>query len=93
MSFHRVLNESGLTKIELATMYGVSRQTIHAWAFIAPPRYNSLLARQAEVITAALNATIDKRLLPLAPMEKEARAARVEKMAEKLQGLKPAPAR
>jgi hypothetical protein len=93
MNFARVLDESGLTKIELARLYAVSRQTIHGWAFIAPPRANTLLARQAEVITAALNATIDKRLLPLPPMDKADRLARIEKMAEKLQGLKPAPVR
>lgn len=93
MTFARVLEESGLTKIELAELYGVSRQTIHGWAFIGPPRANSLLARQAEVITVALNTMISKRLLPFEAMDKHARRARIEKMAQKLQGLKPAPVR
>jgi len=93
MNFARVLAESGLTKIELGEMYGVSRQTIHGWAFVGPPRVGSLLARQAEVITQALVVAIDKQLLPLAAMDKAVRRERVTKMAARLQGLKPAPAR
>jgi len=93
MNFARVLTESGLTKIDLAELYGVSRQTIHGWAFVGPPRAGSLLARQAEVITAALIATIERGLLPLEAMDKAARRERVAKMAARLQGLKPAPSR
>ena len=51
----------------------------------------TLAARQAEVITAALLASIDKKLLPFGAMDKEARKARVKKMSTTLQGLKPAP--
>lgn len=91
MDFARVLAESGLTKIDLATMYGVSRQTIHGWAFVGPPRANSLLARQAEVITQALIVAIERGLLPLEAMDKTARRERIAKMATRLQGLKPAP--
>lgn len=93
MDFARVLAESGLSKIDLAELYGVSRQTIHGWTFIGPPRANSLLARQAEVITAALLVAVDRGLLPLEAMDKDARRERVKKMAARLQGLKPAPAR
>lgn len=93
MTFARVLEDSGLTKIELALIYGVSRQTIHGWAFIGPPRAGSLLARQAEVITEALSHAINKQLLPFEAMDKDARRARTEKMAAKVQGLKPAPVR
>jgi hypothetical protein len=90
-TFARVLDASGLTKIELAALYGVSRQTIHSWSFIAPPRENSLLARQAEVITQALVKLIDMRQLPWAAMDREVRRSRITKMAERLQSLKPAP--
>lgn len=93
MDFARVLAESGLSKIDLAELYGVSRQTIHGWTFIGPPRANSLLARQAEVITAALLVAVDRGLLPLEAMDKDAQRERVKKMAARLQGLKPAPAR
>jgi len=93
MNFARVVAESGLTKIELGELYAVSRQTIHAWTFVAPPRENSLLARQAEVITQALVKLIDMRQLPWAAMDKAARKERVAKMAARLQGLKPAPSK
>ena len=93
MDFARVRAESGLTKIERGELYGVSRQTIHGWAFVGPPRANSLLARQAEVITAALLVAVDRGLLPLEAMDKDARRERVKKMAARLQGLKPAPVR
>ncbi len=91
MNFTRVLAESGLTKIELGQLYGVSRQSIHGWAVGHPPRENSLLARQAEVITQALVKLIDMRQLPWAAMDKEVRRSRITKMAERLQSLKPAP--
>ena len=91
MNFARVLAESGLTKIELGQLYGVSRQTIHAWADGRPPRDRSLLARQAQVITVALLSAIDRRLLPFGAMNKDARRARIASMATKVQGLKPAP--
>ena len=93
MTFARVLDTSGLTKKDLAQLYGVSRQTIHGWAFVGPPRAGSLLARQAEVITQALVAAIERGLLPLEAMDKTARRERILKMAARLQGLKPAPVR
>ena len=93
MSFSRVLTESGLSKIELGILYSVSWQTIHTWAAGGFPRENSLLARQAEVITNALLVGINRGLLPLGDMDKTARRARVNKMAAQLQGLKPAPLR
>lgn len=93
MNFARVLAESGLTKIELGELYGVSRQTIHGWAFVGPPRANSLRARQAEVIAQALLTAVGRGLLPLEAMDKRARRERIAKMAAQLQGLKPAPVR
>ncbi|MCR4302277.1 MAG: hypothetical protein NUV51_11740 [Sulfuricaulis sp.] len=90
MNFTRVVTDSGLTKIELAALYGVSRQSIHGWAVGHPPRENSLLARQAEVITQALVLLIDRRQLPWGAMDKTVRASRITKMAERLQSLKPA---
>ena len=93
MTFAKVLDYSGLTKIELASLYGVSRQTIHGWAGSSPPRAGSLLARQAESITAALVKAIDARQLPFSPIDKELRRARIAKMAARLQELKPAPVR
>lgn len=93
MQFARVLTESGLSKIELGILYSVSRQTIHTWAAGGIPRENSLLARQAEVITNALLASVGRGLLPLGTMDKRVRRERINKMAAQLQGLKPAPLR
>ena len=91
MTFARVVSESGLAKTELASLYGVSKQTIHGWIAGHSPRAHSILARQAEVITQALVKLLDMRQLPWAAMDKAVRKARVEKMSEKLQSLKPAP--
>ena len=90
MTFARVQDQAGLTKIELAALYGVSRQTIHAWGK-APPRAGSYTARMATTITVALCAALDRRLLPFASMDKAKRAARIASMAKTLQALKPAP--
>lgn len=93
MSFEHVLAKSGLTKVELARIYGVSRQLIYYWSKVGPPRYGTYTARMAEVITAALENAMAKGLLPLGAISKEARRARVERMAKTCQSLKPAPAR
>ena len=92
MTFKRVLRDSGLNKSELATLFGVSRQTIHTWSNGGEPREGSYTARMQSSITAALCAALDKRILPLSAMERERRVARVESMARQLQNLKPSPA-
>jgi len=89
--FTRVLQGAGLTHIELARLYEVSRQTIHAWAKGTPPRAGSHTARAAEVITAALLNSIERKVLPFANVSREVRAARISRMARTLQGLKLAP--
>ena len=93
MNFNRVVTGSGLTKVELAQLYGVSRQTIHTWSTGDQPRENSLLARQAEVTTQALVKLIDMRQLPWGAMDREVRRSRIEKMSQRLQSLKPAPSK
>ncbi len=95
MSFQRVLETARFTKMELAVLYGVSRQTIHTWSPKGrkpggEPRAGSYTARMAMVITTALLGAVDKGLLPLGAMSREARAARVKSMAKTLQNLKPA---
>jgi len=62
MKFRRVMTESGLTKQELGTLYGVSRQTLYIWQ-INPPGQKTLAVR-AEKYTDGLVAALDKRLLP-----------------------------
>ena len=64
MSFQRVLATAGLTKVELAQLYGVSRQTVHYWNKVGPPREGGHTARMAEVVTAALLNAVDRKILP-----------------------------
>ena len=66
--FARVLGESGLTKVELAQLYQVSRQTIHYWAKVGPPREGTYTARMAESITKALLIAVERHILPLSAM-------------------------
>ena len=94
MTFKRVISESGLNWVELAELYGVSRQTIFLWRKQGPPTpAESPLGRVVAPITNALTISLDRGLLPLRDMTKEARKERVKKMARTLQGLKPAPAK
>ena len=91
MSFQRVVKESGLTLVDIAKLYGVSRQTVHYWNKVGPPREGGHTARMAEVVTAALLNAVDRKILPLGAMAKEARHNRIASMAKTLQNLKPAP--
>jgi len=90
-NFQKVLDNSGLTKIELAQLYDVSRQTIHYWSTIGPAREGSLTARMATVVTKALQQAIAKKLLPLPPLDTRVRQQRVASMVKQVQNLKPAP--
>jgi DNA-binding XRE family transcriptional regulator len=91
MTFQRVVAHSGLTKSELAYLYGVSRQTIYDWADGKRSRKPSYTVRIAETITAVLVSAIDRHILPLKPMSRDARAAGIARLAKTLQDLKPAP--
>jgi len=91
-TLNQVLRDSKLTRVELASLYGVSRQTIHTWLSGSPPRVGSYTARMAKVITAALLNAINKKMVPFAVVSKELRADRITRMAKTLQSLKPAPA-
>ena len=89
--FQQVVERSGLTRMELAKLYGVSRQTIHYWRVVGPPRENGYTARMARTITQALLTAISRRLLPLASLDKKQRKEKIAGMARTLQALKPAP--
>ena len=91
MTFSSVLSTSGLTKQELATLYGVSRQTIYAWAGGSAPWPGTPTARLVDTVTAALAQWIASGKLPLRAMDKAARARLVGELATRLQNLKPAP--
>lgn len=91
MTFKYVAENAGLNKIELAQLYGVSRQMVHYWLTVSGPRKQTYTARMEEVITAALMQSIKNKVLPLGAMNHEARAARISAMSQRLQSLKPAP--
>lgn len=60
--FRKVMDDCGLTKKELTTLYGVSRQALYLWRDHAP--HQKTLAVRAEKYTEALAAAFDKGLLP-----------------------------
>jgi len=99
MTLARVIADSGLAITEVASLYGVSRQTIYSWEQGRVPRDKQPHSRGSAyyaawrfaAVTHALLQAIDKRLLPLPAMDKAARKVRIAKMTEKLKGLKPAP--
>lgn len=84
--FKKVIATTELNNIELAEIYGVSRQTIHYWRRVGPPRKGTLTVRVAEKVTNGLLAAVKKKVLPLKPMSREARKACVSRMAARLQG-------
>lgn len=84
--FRRVMLESGLTKIELAGLYGVSRQTLYTWRTEGPKQ--PTLALRAEKYTDGLLAAMERGLLPFAASTTAAqRASMLAKMAVQLHKL------
>jgi DNA-binding XRE family transcriptional regulator len=87
-NFKRVIKNSGLTKSELAGLYGVTRQTIYDW-YEGPgaPTQKALAEREASY-TSALLVAISKGVLPMkVERDRLARAARVHSMAKALHAL------
>lgn len=87
-NFRKVFTGSGLTKSELAGLYGVTRQTIYDW-YRGPsvPKQHAVVHREAAYTPAILRA-IDHGILPLRPTpDKEQRAERVRSMAKALHSL------
>lgn len=85
-AFARVFDRSGLTKTELATLYGVSRQTIYDWYAGDSAPAQKALAERAQLYTRGLTAALDRGLLPL-PKAKAQRKERLLKMAQALYDL------
>jgi DNA-binding XRE family transcriptional regulator len=85
-SFARVFDDSGLTKTEIADIYGVSRQTVYAWySGDSAPLQRTVVARE-QLYTRALITALDKRLLPL-PRNPVQRKERLLKMRQALHDL------
>lgn len=86
--FLRVVEESGLTKTELATLYDTTRQTVYNW-MAGGETTNRVLMRLYNKITAGLLKSITKRLLPFhVNVTKEERKNRVAAMVKVLHAQK-----
>lgn len=90
-AFQRVVQQSGLSKYELALLYGVSRQSIYDWLGGQVPKAGGLLSRMADAITTVLSAAITKRTLPMPPVDKRVRKERIARMRVRLEKLPAAP--
>lgn len=85
--FKRVFKESGLTKSELASLYGVSRQTIYDWHDGDGAPTQKALAVRAELYTNGLAAALDHGVLPIRVKDAKLRKERVLAMAQALHAL------
>lgn len=89
--FKQVVSTAGLSKAEIAQVYGVSRQTVYGWLDGPPPKRGSYTERMAVVITRALLAAVQRGVLPMPPLDRDERRRRMAKMATTLRNLKPEP--
>ena len=90
-AFARVVKQAGLTKYELAALYGVSRQSIYDWLKGDMPKAGGLLSRMADALPVVLLAAVTKRALPMPPVDKAVRKARIARMQARLEKLPAAP--
>lgn len=91
--FQRIVRDSGLTKLEIASVYGIARQTVYQWLEGQLPRVNSLADRMAFTITNMLLHAMRLKALPLRPMDTKLRKAEVTRIRARAQNLKLAPAK
>lgn len=85
--FTTVFERSGLTKAELATLYGVSRQTIYDWYTGASAPAQKALVIREELYTSGLASAIDRGVLPVRVKDAKLRKERVLAMAQALHAL------
>lgn len=85
--FQRVIAESGLSRIEIAAVLGVSRATLYLWLGGGDP-HPRFLAPHVNRSCEALCAAIDKKILPLPRrMARDDRRAKITKMAARLNSV------
>jgi len=76
---------SGLTSVELAAIYCVTRMTIFNWSTPGRRKPRGLLGPRAEQVTTGLLTALQRGLLPLSKdLSKEQRSTRVKKMRDLL---------
>lgn len=83
--FKKVFEGSGLTKAELASLYGVSRQTCYDWyKGDGTPTQRTLVARE-QLYTKGLLAALNRGVLPIANVkDPKIRKERILAMAQML---------
>lgn len=85
--FKRALELTGLSRVESAKVFGISRATLYLWLQDGTPHERFLLPHIDKACDALLFA-VDRKLLPLPrKLTREERAHKVARMAEKLQGI------
>lgn len=86
--FKAVFEDSGLTKSELAELYGVSRQTIYDWyTQDSAPAQKTLVAKENAYTTGLFNA-LSKGVLPIRTgRDSKLRKERIQAMAKALHAL------
>lgn len=85
--FQKVFKYSGLTKDELASLYGVTRQSIYDWLGPSVPTQKTLIAKE-QAVTTGLLAAIERGVLPMRGVtDKKIRAERIRIMAQQLHVL------
>lgn len=86
--FKKVFEGSGLTKSELAGLYGVSRQTVYDWCKgDGTPTQRTLVARE-QLYTKGLLAALNRGVLPIANVkDPKIRKERILAMAQALHAL------
>ena len=87
-NFKKVFERCGLTKSELASLYGVSRQTVYDWYKGAgSPTQRTLVARE-QLYTKGLLAALDRGVLPISGIkDPKIRKERILAMAQALHAL------
>lgn len=86
--FEKVVAGSGLTKSELAKIYGTTRQTVYNWIGGGEPTNGTLLRTYNNVTTGLLRA-IAKKLLPYSiNVSKDERSQRITTMTKVLHAQK-----
>ena len=83
-NFDQLCSQTGLTRGEMAQLFGVSRQTVYNWMKNGPSHYRNLNAL-VQYGVQALQLAVEAKILPFdRSLDKRERSRRVAVMQEKL---------
>lgn len=60
---YKLIKSAGLTKADVARLYGISRQTVHNW--FEGNNVHSLIETKVQKISKAVRAAVDAEALPI----------------------------